>query len=61
MLAETLGELSGAVLESLPSWHGCRRTDGITNLATMQAQIQGFELLHKNIYHIYELLEQGKG
>ena len=29
----------------------------MTSSATTQAQIQGFELAHPNIYPIYELLE----
>ena len=33
------------------------RANRLTNLATTQAQIQGFVLAHYNIYPIYELLE----
>ena len=33
----------------------------MTSSATTQAQIQGFELAHPNIYLIYELLEHVKG
>ena len=32
----------------------------LTNLATTQAHIQGFELTHSNIYPIYDLLEHMK-
>ena len=56
-----LGELAGAVLEeSLPWWYGCRRTSGVASSATTQAQMQGFELAHPNIYPIYEPLERVK-
>ena len=34
-----------------------RRTGGLTNLVTTQAQSQSFELVHRNIYPNYELLE----
>ena len=34
---------------------------GLTNSASTQAQIQGSELAHPNIYPIYELLEFMKG
>jgi hypothetical protein len=37
--------------------HGSR----LTNSATTQAQIQGFEQAYENIYNIYELLEHMKG
>lgn len=30
---------------------------GLTNLSSFQLQIQGFELIHPNIYPIYDLLE----
>ena len=33
----------------------------MTNSATTQVQIQGFELAHPNIYPTYELLELVKG
>ena len=33
----------------------------MTNSAATQAQIQGFELIHPNIYPIYHLLECVKG
>ena len=56
-----LGGLARAVLESSPWWCGCRRAGRLTNSATIQAQIQGFELAHPNIYPIYELLECMKG
>lgn len=35
-------------------------TGQLNNSATIQAQIQGLELVHSNIYLIYELLEHGK-
>ena len=60
MLAEALGELVGAVLESSLWWCGFRRACGLTNSPTTQAQIRGFELTHTNIYPIYELLEHVK-
>ena len=45
------------VQESWPWWCGCRRVGQLTNSVTTQAQIQGIELAHPNIYAIYELLE----
>ena len=36
-----------------PWWCGCRRAGRLTNLATIWAQIQGFELAHSNTYPIY--------
>ena len=56
----TLGVLAGTVQESSPWWYGCGRAGGMTS-ATTQAQIQGFELAHSNIYPIYELPEDVKG
>ena len=46
------------MLESSP-WRrcGCGRTGWLTSSAAAQAQIQGLELAHLNIYLIYELLE----
>ena len=41
-------------------WGGCWRAGGLTNSATIQAQIQGSELAHPNIYPIIELLEHVK-
>ena len=38
-----------------PKWCGYRRASRLTNSATTQAQIQGFELAHPNIYPTYEL------
>jgi hypothetical protein len=55
--AAALGELAGSVLESWSWWWEFRRAGGLTNSATTQAQIQGFELADPNIYPIYELLE----
>ena len=49
------------VLESWPWWCGCRRAHELTNSAATQAQTQGFELVHPNIYPIHELLEHLKG
>ena len=40
---------------------GYKKVGGLINSATFQAQIQGFELAHPNIYPIYELLECVKG
>ena len=61
MLAAALGELARTVLGDLtlvvPVWE----RGWLTNSATTQAQIQGFELAHLNIYLIYELLELMKG
>lgn len=34
-----------------------RTVGGLTNSATTEDQIQGFELAHPNIYPIYELLK----
>ena len=56
-LAVALGELIGEELESLPWWCGFGRAGWPTNSATIQAQNQGFELPHPNIYPIYELPE----
>ena len=50
MLAAALGELARTVLGDLtlvvPVWE----REWLTNSATTQAQIQGFELAHPNIY-----------
>ena len=40
---------------------GCENPSGLTSSDTSQAQIQGFELAHPNIYPINELLECMKG
>ena len=40
-----------------PQMHKCGRASGLTSLVTSQAQIQGFELTHPNIYPINEMLE----
>lgn len=37
------------------------RSGKLINVATTQAQIQSFELIHANIYLIYEVLECVKG
>lgn len=42
-------------------WCRHRRAFVMNNLANIQAQIQGFELSHPNIYPVYELLEYTKG
>ena len=60
MLAVTLGDVDKAVVETLPWWYESRRAGGLTTSAITQAQIQGFELVHPNIYLIYELLEHVK-
>ena len=61
LLAEVLGELARAALESWPWWWGCRSAGRLTNSATTQAQIQDFELAHPNIYPMYDLPECMKG
>jgi hypothetical protein len=48
---------SQAVLESLPRWYRYWKVGRLTNSATTQ----GFDLVHPNIYPIYELLEHVKG
>lgn len=53
--------LTWAKQKSWPWWCGCRRAGGLANLASTQAQIQGPELAHTNIYPMYELLECVKG
>jgi hypothetical protein len=56
------GEKTQAVLESL-TWWWCvyRRAGGLTSSATTQAQIQGFEFAHPNVYPNCELPEHTKG
>ena len=49
LLAVALGDIARAVMESLPWCYGSRRA-GLTTSAITQAQIQGFELAHTNIY-----------
>jgi hypothetical protein len=44
---------------ALVVWY--RRAGGLTNSATIQAQIQGFELAQPNISPIYQPLEHMKG
>lgn len=39
----------------------CWRAGGLNSSATTQAQIQGSELAHPNIYPVYALLERVKG
>lgn len=56
MLAAALGELAGAVLESLLWWCKHRGTGKLTNSATSQAQIQDSEFAHLIIYPVYDLL-----
>ena len=57
MLTPVLGELECSLLQS-ESWQkSCR----LTISATLEAQIQDFELANPNIYTMYELLEQMKG
>jgi hypothetical protein len=58
--ARTLDDLGGAVLENSPWWYGSWRIGRLTNLASTQAQIQGFELAHLIIYPVYDLLEHVK-
>jgi hypothetical protein len=57
LLAAGLGDLAGAVLESLPWWCGCGRAGGLTSSDTTQAQVQGFVLAHP----ISMMLEYVKG
>jgi hypothetical protein len=54
--SELPSPLTQAKQESWLWWGGCRRYRGLTWLATTQAQTQGLELAHPNIYPIYELL-----
>lgn len=61
MLAAALSELPRAELESSPWWCECRRAGRLTNSASNQAQIQGYDLAHPKIYLIRELLEHMKG
>lgn len=48
------------IQESRPWWSGHRRADGLTDSASTQVQIQGFELAHSYSYPIYEQLELEK-
>lgn len=57
LLAATLVELGRAVVETLPSRCGCKRTGELTSSDNSQAQIQCFELAHSNIHPINELME----
>ena len=57
MPSKALGKLAWVVLEISPWCCVYRRAGRLTNSATTQGQIQGFELVHPNIYPIYELLE----
>lgn len=59
--AAALGEVTGAGLKSSFWWCGYCRASKLTNSATTQVQIQGFELTHPNSCSIYELLECVKG
>lgn len=45
----------------MPWWCGCRTAVRLTSSAISQAQKQGFELAHPQIYIIYELFEFMKG
>ena len=56
----TLDELATAMLESLLWWCGYRRAGRLTSPDSTQAQMQGLELVHPNIYPIYEPLERVK-
>lgn len=51
-LAVVLDELAGAGLESSPGWCGYRRAGRLTSSDISQARIQGFELIHPNLYFI---------
>lgn len=66
MLAATLDDLAGVEPErpSTQWWCGYRRVRrdrGLTSSNHSQAQIQGFEMAHPNVYHIYKLLEHMQG
>ena len=52
-----LGSTGELTLDGVAHWRAGR----LTSLATLKAQIQGFELVHPNIYPIYDLLECVKG
>ena len=56
-MAVALGELAEAVLENIPGEEGVGE---LGNSAATQAQIHGFQLVHLNIYPIYELPEHMK-
>ena len=49
------------VQESWPLCCGLGKAVRLTNSATTQVQIWGFELSHPNNYPVYELLEHMKG
>ena len=57
MPAVTSGELTKAMLDHSLWWCGYRRAGRLTDSGNSQAQIQGFELVHLNIYPSYDLLE----
>lgn len=49
------------MLESLPCYCGHKRADELTNSATFHTQIQNFELVHTDIYPIYNLVKHMEG
>lgn len=59
-VAVVLGELAKAVLKNTSYWHGYRKAGSLTNPTTTQAQIQNVELVHPNIYSIFEVLKHVK-
>lgn len=46
--------------ECCPWWPGCMRVDGQTNSATIQDQLQNYELVYPNSYTIYNQWGHGK-
>ena len=60
-LSELAGEgREAAKRESLAWWYTHRIASRLTSSATIQAQIQGFESAHPNLYLIYDMLEHVK-
>lgn len=57
LLPAALGELAGAVLESLPWWRQGEKAGRMTNPAASQPQNWDYEVAHTNIHRIYELLK----
>lgn len=61
LLAAALDGAAMAGQESLLQWCGCGNAGGRTSSDTSQAQIQLFEITHRTIYSIGEVLEYVKG
>jgi hypothetical protein len=55
-----LGKPARSGIESSPWWCRCQRAGGLSDLATSQLLIQGFELPDPNNYPIYDLLDLTK-